>query len=108
MAGDRLVPFLRLALISSINTDGVICHRRAISRSPFQKASSRLTRVRWPPMATERFTIVDCMNVPRPPAGILMGSIYGGLADCLRQKEKPPATTGGSLGPCRHQRYGAR
>src|SRR6516165_1382684 len=95
MADDRLVPFLRLALISSINSDGVIRHRRAISRNPFQKASSRLTLVRWPPMATERFTIVDCMNVPRPrePGAILKGLfwrlVYGGLADCLRQKKNP-------------------
>src|SRR5215471_6614362 len=97
MADDRLVPCLRLALISSINSDGVICHRRAISRNPFQKASSRLTLVLWSPMLTERFTIVDCMNVPRPhePGGILSGSFGGPFmahwrsADRLRQKKNP-------------------
>ena len=84
---------MRLALISSINSDGVIRHRRAISRNPFQKASSRLTLVRWPPMATERFTIVDCMNVPRPhePGAILKGSFGGSfMADwrtvCVKRK----------------------
>src|SRR6516164_1996500 len=93
MADDRLVPFLRLALISSINSDGVICHRRAISCNLFQKASSRLTLVRWPPMATERFTIVDCMNVPRPhePGAILKDSFGGSfMADwrtvCVKRK----------------------
>src|SRR6516164_697558 len=99
MADDRLVPFLRLALISSINSDGVIRHRRAISRNPFHKASSRLTLVRSPPMATERCTIVDCMNAPRPhePGAILKGSFGGSfMADwrtvCV--KRKPPAATG--------------
>src|SRR5712691_1013257 len=58
MADDRLLCCRSLS-IAMTRRDKVWSRSAAISRSPFQNASSRLTLVLWPAMTIERLTIED-------------------------------------------------
>src|SRR4029453_3826731 len=58
MADDRL-PCCRSESIAATSSDKVISRSLAISLSPFQNASSRLTLVLWPAMTIERLTTGD-------------------------------------------------
>src|SRR6202048_5200440 len=58
MADDRL-PCLRSESIAATRSDMVMPRPLAISLSPFQNASSRLTLVLWPAMTMERLTTGD-------------------------------------------------
>ena len=63
MADDRF-PWCRSESIAASNADKVMSWRLAISFSDFQNASSRLTLVLWPAIATDRFTTRDFMTRP--------------------------------------------
>src|SRR6516164_1888206 len=58
MADDKL-PCARPVSISATRSDKVLSWPTAISLSPFQKASSRLTLVLWPAMTIERLMTGD-------------------------------------------------
>src|SRR2546429_3978360 len=58
MADDRL-PCCRSESIAATKSDKVMSRPLAISLSPFQNASSRLTLVLWPAMTIERLTTGD-------------------------------------------------
>src|SRR6266511_1376910 len=55
MADDKL-PCCRSESIAATSSDKVMSRLPAISLSPFQNASSRLTLVLWPAMTIERLT----------------------------------------------------
>src|SRR2546427_4714496 len=58
MADDKL-PCCRSESIAATSSDKVMLRALAISLSPFQNASSRLTLVLWPAMTMERLTTGD-------------------------------------------------
>src|SRR5215471_10959208 len=58
MADDRF-PCWRSESIAATRSDKVISRSPAISLSPFQNASSRLTLVLWPAITMERLTTGD-------------------------------------------------
>src|SRR5262245_41133415 len=58
MADDKL-PCCRSESIAATRSDNVMSRPLAISLSPFQNASSRLTLVLWPAMTMERLTTGD-------------------------------------------------
>src|SRR5256884_9920918 len=58
MAEDKL-PCCRSESIAATSSDKVMLRALAISLSPFQNASSRLTLVLWPAMTMERLTTGD-------------------------------------------------
>src|SRR5437764_10322315 len=58
MADDRL-PCCRSESIAATKSDKVMSRPLAISLSPFQNASSRLTLVLWPAMTIDRLTTGD-------------------------------------------------
>src|SRR5580692_12922820 len=58
MADDRL-PWRRSVSIDATRSDRVTPRLTAMSLSPFQKASSRLTLVLWPAITIERLTTGD-------------------------------------------------
>src|SRR5262249_57803021 len=81
MADDRL-PGCRSVAIAATRSDKVMSRAVAISLSPFQNASSRLTLVLWLAMTMERLTTGDFIaRLPfrsggdRGPGGLL-GCVY--------------------------------
>src|SRR5712692_4629259 len=67
MADERL-PCCRSESIAATRSDKVMSRPAAISFSPFQNASSRLTLVLWPAMTMERLTTEDF--IARSPMSI--------------------------------------
>src|SRR5690349_8330875 len=63
MADDRF-PLARSLSITETMFDKVRRRSAAISFSPFQNASSRLTLVLWPPMTIERLATEDFISPP--------------------------------------------
>src|SRR5690242_12934725 len=63
MADDRF-PLARSLSITETMFDKVRRRSAAISFSPFQNASSRLTLVLWPPMTIERLVTEDFISPP--------------------------------------------
>src|SRR5215471_17726614 len=79
MAEDRL-PCWRSESIVATRSDSVILRPTAISLSPLQKASSRLTLVLCPAITIERLTTGDF--IARPPLRCGGGRVHGGISLC--------------------------
>src|SRR6266513_2008212 len=83
MADDKL-PCCRSESIAATSSDKVMLRALAISLSPFQNASSRLTLVLWPAITMERLTTGDF--IARLPFRAGAGRAYGGPCRCARHR----------------------
>src|SRR5215467_12141506 len=83
MADDRL-PCCRSESIDATSSDNVMSRSPAISFSPFQNASSRLTLVLCPAITIERLTTGDFIGGPLFQSGAGRGRGWPWLAAQLR------------------------
>src|SRR5437868_1511520 len=90
MAEERLPCGCSEQIVATIR-DSIICRLLAMSLSPFQKASSRLTLVLRPAMTIERLTIVELMA----PLAMCTG-IDQTMLRCKERRATDRGSAGGS------------